>query len=213
MTLRIIGSGFGRTGTRSLKEALEHLGFGPCHHMEEILQNPEQVVLWQQIAAGQPCDWSEVFAGYSAQIDWPGAHMWRDLAQAYPEAKVIHSIRPEESWWRSFSATIGLFLKVRGRMDLPPHINQMMDVTEQFIAEDTFGSDVEDKAAALAAYRRRTQEVQASIPAERLLVFDVAEGWEPLCAFLGVPVPDVPFPHRNVTDAFWDLLGGAPEAA
>src|SRR5580765_7820078 len=99
MSLAIIGSGFGRTGTASLKRALETLGFGPCHHMEEVLAHPEQVPHWRQCIAG-------------TQVDWPGAHVWRELAKAYPEAKVIHSVRPEEAWWTSFSATIGKLLSV-----------------------------------------------------------------------------------------------------
>lgn len=103
MTLRVIGSGFGRTGTRSLKEALETLGFGPCHHMYEVVANPPQVAFWQGVAQGEPQDWSAVFEGYGAQVDWPGAHVWRELAAAFPEAKVVHSVRPEASWWRSWT--------------------------------------------------------------------------------------------------------------
>jgi Sulfotransferase domain len=101
MGLKIIGSGFGRTGTMSLK--LEQLAFGPCHHMEELLVHPEQVHLWQGIIAGRGMNWEEVFAGYNSQVDWPGAHVWQDLAAAYPQAKVIHTVRPEEHWWKSFS--------------------------------------------------------------------------------------------------------------
>ena len=117
MALQVIGSGFGRTGTRSLKEALELLGFGPCHHMEQVFENPTQVAFWQAIAGGETADWEKVFAGYSAQIDWPGCHVWRELAAAYPEAKVIHSHRDPEKWRGSFSQTIGK-LMTRHR-DLP----------------------------------------------------------------------------------------------
>ena len=109
MTLSVIGSGFGRTGTMSLKNALEQLGFGPCHHMEEVFEHPEQVQHWQVVAAGDTVDWNTVFEGYHSQIDWPGAHVWRDLAKTFPNAKVVHSVRPEESWWNSFSKTIGKF--------------------------------------------------------------------------------------------------------
>jgi hypothetical protein len=107
MGLKVIGSGFGRTGTMSLKRALEQLAFGPCHHMEEILAHPEQVPHWQAVVAGQAVNWDEVFAGYRSQVDWPGAHVWQELAAAYPQAKVIHTVRPEEQWWKSFSQTIG----------------------------------------------------------------------------------------------------------
>src|SRR5260370_35399633 len=101
MVLAVIGSGFGRTGTRSLKDALEELGFGPCHHMEEIFEHPDQVPYWQAIATGKTVDWNAAFEGYGAQVDWPGAHVWRQLAAAFPEANVVTRVRPEASWPRS----------------------------------------------------------------------------------------------------------------
>lgn len=210
MSLAVIGSGFGRTGTRSLKAALEQLGFGPCHHMEEVFGDPRQVPYWQAVAEGRPVDWREVFAGFGSQVDWPGAHVWRELAAAFPEAKVVHSVRPEDAWWKSYSATIGKFIATYKDMQLPPHIRDMVVAAESMIAEQTFGGAPNDRDAALAAYRRREAEVRAAIPAERLLVFDVAEGWEPLCAFLGVPVPATPFPHHNTTVEFWEVFGGKP---
>jgi hypothetical protein len=210
MTLQIIGSGFGRTGTRSLKEALETLGFGPCHHMEEVFANPPQVGLWGEIIGGDRDALREVYAGYRAQVDWPGAHVWREAAQMFPNAKVVHSMRPPESWWKSFSSTIGKLLQVYPKMQLPPHIRQMMDQMAPVISDATFGGKPLDHDAALAALARREAEVRAAIPADRLLVFDVAQGWEPLCAFLGVPVPATPFPHRNVKEDFWAVVGGEP---
>ena len=198
----IIGSGFGRTGTASLKRALETLGFGPCHHMEEVLQNPDQVAHWQAIASGDDVAWDEVFKGYRSQVDWPGAHVWRELAAAYPDAKVIHSVRPDEIWWKSFSATIGRMLSEYHDMPLPPHVKAMMAAMDIAIVKDTFGGQHLDKAAALAAYHRRADEVRAAIPPERLLMFDVSEGWAPLCRFLNVPVPSEPFPHVNSTEEF-----------
>jgi hypothetical protein len=212
MTLSVIGSGFGRTGTKSLKEALETLGFGPCHHMHEILEHPEQVVYWQAVAAGRPVDWNEVFAGYGSQIDWPGAHVWRELAAAFPEAKVVHSHRPEDVWWRSFSRTIGKLMQTYRQMPLPPHIVDMMDAWGALAGKETFGGVFDDRETAIAAYRLRLEQVRAAIPAHRLLVFDVAEGWAPLCRFLGVPAPETPFPHHNVRADFWDVLGGEPAA-
>jgi hypothetical protein len=210
MALKIIGSGFGRTGTMSLKRALEQLAFGPCHHMEELLVHPEQVHYWQGIVAGQRMNWEEVFAGYHSQVDWPGAHVWRDLAAAYPQAKVIHTVRPEEHWWRSFSQTIAALLTSDQEMRPPPHVAAVMQVATQIISTQTFGGPLTDKQAALAAYRRRTEEVRAAIPPERLLVFDVAEGWEPLCRFLDVPAPVTPFPRLNSTEEWWRLVKGEP---
>jgi len=211
MTLTVIGSGFGRTGTMSLKDALEQLGFGPCHHMEEVFEHPEQVAHWQAFASGETVDWSAVFAGYSSQVDWPGAHVWRELAAAFPEAKVVHSVRPEESWWNSFSKTIGKFFASYQQIQLPPHVRAMSDVMIEMVAQGTFGGQFADRATALAAYNKRNEQVRATIPSERLLVFDVAEGWGPLCRFLDVPVPDSPFPHRNKIAEFWELVGGNPD--
>ena len=210
MALKIIGSGFGRTGTLSLKQALEILDFGPCHHMEEIiLHHPEQVSHWQAIAAGDPVNWDAVFAGYRSQVDWPGAHVWRELAAAHPDARVIHTVRPEELWWKSFSATIGRLLSGYKDMPAPPHVKAMMDVAHDIICIKTFGGSG-DCESALAAFRRRTEDVRAAISPERLLVFDVAQGWEPLCRFLDVPVPAVPFPRVNSTEQFWELIKGNP---
>lgn len=120
MTLKVIGPGFGRTGTKTVKLALEHLGFGPCHHMYEVFDDPPQVAHWQDFAAGKPVDFTEVFKGYRSQIDWPGAHVWRELAEAFPDAKVLLTRRPEESWYRSYSRTIGKFMRLYKTLDLPP---------------------------------------------------------------------------------------------
>ena len=211
MSLDVIGSGFGRTGTRSLKEALEILGFSPCHHMEEVFANPEQVPQWEAIVNGDMTKLVDVFAPYRAQIDWPGAHVWRELAVAYPAAKVIHSTRPFDSWWKSYSATIGKLVTVYPKMTLPPHVRRMFDVMTKAIGEATFNSTPLDQAAARAAFEQRERDVRAAIPANRLLVYDVAEGWEPLCTFLGVPVPARPFPRLNTKDEFWAVVGGEPE--
>lgn len=210
MALDIIGSGFGRTGTRSLKAALERLGFGPCHHMEEVFHHPEQVPFWQRISAGEPVDWAEVFHGYRAQVDWPGAHVWRELAATYPKARVIHSHRPEEKWWASFSETIAKLIRSYHGMPMPPHIRAMLEAAETFVAQKTFDGTPQVKEVALAAYRKRLADVKAAIPAARLLVFDVADGWAPLCRFLGVPAPAEPFPHLNEKTEFWERLGGEP---
>ncbi len=215
MSLDVIGPGFGRTGTASLKQALEILGLGPCHHMEECFAHPEQVPYWQDLGAGKAVAWDTVFAGYRSQVDWPGAHYWRELTAAYPGAKVVLSVRPEESWWKSFSATIGALIGAyrAGQLPpLPPHLLGMMAVAVEMVETHTLGCPASDHDGVLAAYRLRAAQVKAAIPAERLLVFDVAEGWGPLCAFLGKPVPDEPFPHVNSTADFWAALEGGPSA-
>ena len=209
MGLKIIGSGFGRTGPMSLKRALERLAFGPCHHMEELLVHPEQVHHWQQIATGRRMNWEEVFAGYDSQVDRPGAHVWRELVAAYPQAKVIHTVRPEKDWWRSFSETIAALLTSDQQMPQPPHVLALMRVASEMISQ-AFGGFLTDKELAIAAYRRRTPEVRAAIPPERLLVFDVSEGWQPLCRFLDVAVPATPFPRLNSTEEWWRRVKGEP---
>lgn len=211
MPLDIIGPGFGRTGTASLKRALEILGYGPCHHMEEVFANPHQVSHWEAVGHGHPVVWDTVFEGYRAQVDWPGAHPWRDLVAAYPNAKVVLSVRPEESWWKSFSSTIGTLLQDVENPNRPPHVRTMLGVGQRMIVEQTFGAPVTDKQAACAALRRRTEEVRAEVPADRLLMFDVSEGWEPLCRFLEVDIPGEPFPHVNSTAEFWELVNGGPK--
>lgn len=209
--MQVIGSGFGRSGTKSTKDALEMLGFAPCHHMYEVVDHPDQVAHWQAVFAGQAVQWHAVFAGYRAQVDWPGAHVWRELAQAYPEAKVLHTVRPEDSWCASFATTIGKLSHTYKDMELPPHIAAMMEATMGALTEQTFDGDMTDPDKLRRAYRQRTEQVRDTIEAERLLVFDVAEGWEPLCRFLGVPVPAGPFPHMNHRADFWQALGGEPD--
>lgn len=210
MTLEVISSGFGRTGTTSLKLALEMLGFGPCHHMDEVLASPAQVALWQDYTAGKPVDIADFFAGYRAQVDFPGAHIWRELSVRYPKAKVLHTVRPEEAWWASYSRTIATLNATHRSLDLPPHVHGMLDVADELFTRRTLGGDPTDREACIAAFRARQAEVQATIASERLLIFDAAQGWEPLCAFLGVPVPNQPFPRRNDPAAYWDGLGDPP---
>lgn len=210
MALAVIGSGFGRTGTKSLKEALERLGFGPCHHMHEVVEHPEQVAHWQALAEGRDVHWNDVFHGYRSQVDWPGAHVWRELADAFPGAKVVHTVRPEDDWWMSFSRTIGKLMARYRQLPLPPHVAAILDAWDRLAGNGTFGGRLDDRETAVAAYRLRTEQVRHAIPAERLLIFHVGDGWEPLCRFLGVPVPATPFPHHNLRADFWEVLGGEP---
>jgi hypothetical protein len=178
--------------------------------MHEILAHPEQVAYWQELADGKTPEWNDVFSGYRSQVDWPGAHFWRELADVYPEAKVVHTVRPEENWWASFSVSIAKLMKTYKQLFLPPHAKDMLDAWAKFAGEETFGGRFDDRDTALAAYRLRTQQVQETLPPERLLIFNVAEGWEPLCRFLGVPTPSTPFPHHNLRADFWEVLGGKP---
>jgi len=195
MPLDVIGAGFGRTGTLTLKTALERLGFGPCHHMVEVIGNPEQVPFWNRAASGQPVDWEDVYGAYRSTVDWPSCHFYRQLAERYPAAKVILSTRDPERWYESMKDTI---LRTMADMELAdePPADHPMIFGWMIITRDTFNHDF-SKDNVIAALERHNAEVQRTIPAERLLVFEAAQGWEPLCAHLGVPVPDEPFPRVN----------------
>ncbi len=211
MGLKVIGSGFGRTGTMSTKLALEQLGFGPCHHMVEVMGNPAQPAHWDALAAGEEVDWEEVFAGYNSQVDFPGAAFWHETSIAFPDAKVVHTERPEEEWWASQSKTIGKFFALRTTIPLPPPLASIFETMDRLFATPLFGKLDRDRA--IAAYRENNRKVRALIPAERLLVFSPADGWEPLCAFLNVSVPATPFPRSHARDEFWAHFGGEPEGA
>lgn len=206
MTLSVIGSGFGRTGTMSLKIALEQLGLGPCHHMEEVMDNPGQLEHWRSAARGESVDWEKVFEGYGSAVDWPGAHFWRELAAAYPDANVVHTTRTVESWWASFSKTIAMVLSQAGPKGPVNDMETIPEMAHEIVAAQTFGGRHEDKQTAMEEFEKRERDVISSIDADRLLVFDVRQGWEPLCDFLELPVPEGPFPRSNDQDAFWELV-------
>ena len=188
MALKVVGSGLGRTGTKSLQTALNMLGVGPCHHMVEVFAHPESVPLWIEAGAGRP-DWDKIFDGYGAMVDYPGARYWRELAAFYPEAKVLHSVRDPDRWFDSTQATIfapGSPVTTDG--PLSPFF-------------DSFAGDIRghlhDRAFMVDHFRRHSEAVIQAIPPERLLVYEAGQGWGPLCAFLGVPIPDAPYPSEN----------------
>lgn len=193
MTLSVIGAGFGRTGTDSMREALNILGFGPCHHMHEVINNPEQRRLWSELANGATADWEKLFHGYRATVDWPSAHFWLELATAYPHAKILLTTRSSESWLKSIQNTI--FRSVRENSD-PRSIGR------KIIMDKTFGGRLDDPDHVVAVYERHNTEVQKTIDPERLLVHQSTDGWNPLCQFLGVAIPDSPYPRRNSAEEF-----------
>ncbi|MEM7224656.1 MAG: sulfotransferase family protein [Pseudomonadota bacterium] len=193
MALAVIGAGFGRTGTDSMRLALEQLGFGPCHHMSEVTSNPDQLRQWRALADGRKPDWETILAGYRSAVDWPSAYFWRELAAAYPDAKVLLTLRSAESWYESMRNTI---IPVIADTEDPASIGRWA------ISEGTFSGRLEDREHAIAVFERNTAEVQGAFGPERLLTYHIGDGWTPLCAFLGVPVPDAPFPRSNSTAAF-----------
>jgi len=203
--LEVIGAGFGRTGTNSLKWALEELGFAPCHHMVEVIGNPEQTALWAAAARGEAVDWERIFEGFRAQVDWPGARYWRELAAHYPKAKVILSVRSPESWHKSVMSTIYPAI-MEGCEHEDPARRQHSRMAYETIVEQVFDGRMDDPEHAMAVFQRHNETVKATIPADRLLVFEAKEGWAPLYRFLGVPEPATPYPSRNSSQAFSDLL-------
>ena len=199
-TLRVIGAGVGRTGTVSMREALVRLGFGPCDHMLENLEHPERFALWAEALrhkdAGAPIDWRPLLTGFQAIVDWPGAYFWRELTAAHPKAKVILTVRDPDRWYDSIERTIFHMIAESGS-------EPGLDVPNEIIRDRTFQGRLTDRAHCQAVFTEHNQAVREAIAPDRLLVFDVKDGWEPLCAFLDVPVPeDEPFPHANDTAAF-----------
>lgn len=200
--MKVIGAGFGRTGTLSMKAALEDLGFGPCYHMVEVFDKPQHVALWQAAAEGQRIDWNALFAGYNATVDWPACNFYESLMQAYPEAPVVLNVRDPERWYESVTNTIYQAGRALGDGPQPPQVQAFGRMIGTLIWGGTFGGQFEDKQHAIAVFNRHIAEVKERVPPERLLIFDVQEGWEPLCHFLGVAAPDKPFPRLNDTAAF-----------
>jgi hypothetical protein len=198
MALQVIGAGLGRTGTMTLKAALEQLGFGPCHHMIEVLQHPEQDATWLAAVNGEAIDWDSFLAQYRSSVDFPSCHFYRELARHYPQAKVILSRRDPKKWYASISKTIFEVTQSIERDEKPRDTHSQLLMR---LIEETFQNHY-DEAHVIAAYERHNAEVVRVIAKERLLVFEPEHGWDPLCDFLKVPVPPAPFPFTNTTEEF-----------
>jgi hypothetical protein len=202
MSLEVIGAGFGRTGTMSLKLALEQLGFGPCYHMLEVFRRPGDSERWEEAARGEPTDWRQFLKEFRSAVDWPVAYFWRELWEVFPDARIILTERDPEAWHQSISQTIFEFM--RREVDpasLDPIHRAQRSMGRYVVSESTFGNRF-DKAHVLDVYRRHNEDVKRLVPSEKLLVFDGAQGWGPLCAFLGVSVPAAPYPKTNTTEEF-----------
>jgi len=203
MTLRVIGLGLGRTGTFSMKFALEHLGFGPCHHMEEVDgKNPDVVALWSGLAAGKG-DIRTAYAGFNAALDWPTAAFAPELYAAYPDAKFLLTRRDPEAWYSSFSQTI--YPLIVPGPDVPQDVLPFLDIVRSVVRKTGFAVP-SSRDEIIDACKRHEARVRAMIPADQLLVHEVGQGWEPLCRYLGVPVPDRPYPRSNNQKEFWESI-------
>jgi hypothetical protein len=203
--MQVIGVGVGRTGTYSLKLAINQLGFGPCHHMEEVLHNmPVHVPLWSAAAAGEP-DWMRIYDGYESAVDWPTACFFRELVREFPSAKFVLTQRDPKRWADSFGATI--YRLLAGRDRAPDEMRAWLDMASDVIARTGFPAGL-DREELTQAFIAHNDAVNETIPVNQLLVFEVKDGWEPLCTFLDVPVPAEEFPRTNHREEFWDRVNG-----
>lgn len=199
MTLKVIGAGFGRTGTSSLKIALEKLLAAPCYHMSEVIGNPGHIDLWLDVANGEP-DWEKIFDGYAATVDFPAASYTMELAKAYPDAKILLSKRDAKGWYDSTQETI--------------FSRRMQDVTKgtkwrrmiEGTIDEHIGGDENDHDAVIKAFNNHNARVQETFGTDRLAVWEPGDGWQPICDLLGVPVPDEPFPHVNSREEFTGIF-------
>ncbi len=193
MGLKLIGAGLGRTGTSSLKLALEQLGFGPCYHMTEVLMDPWRGDSWVRAADGKP-DWTRIFEGYSSTVDYPGCTFWRELIKFYPSANVLLSVRDPGEWFDSTQQTI--FSDEHNKPFAQSSLREFFEKT----VFGTFDDRIHDRDFMTGAFERHNDEVRRLVPSDRLLVFEATHGWTPLCKFLGVPIPDSPYPRVNTRE-------------
>lgn len=207
--LKVIGAGFGRTGTHSLAAALDKLGFGPCYTLPEVNKNPGHVEIWNEAIDGRSVDWSAVYQDYRSAVEWPTVSFLRQLLPAFPEARVILTMRDPDSWYESAAATIFPGLEATAQHP-DPEIRARSSMKRRLILEQTFSGNYWDKAHAVKVYRTHIQDVIEMVPANRLLRFRVADGWGPLSEFLEVREPDEPFPWRNERAS---MLASAPDWA
>ena len=212
MSLKVIGTGLGRTGTHSLKLAIEQLGIGKCYHMVELFQQPERLKYFKKAEKCEIVNWDELFDGYHAAVDYPVARYYKQISDFYPEAKVIHTLRDPEEWYESASATIFWaskpyslkILKLAVHLPFSSEARRRIPVLlyNRKLSDWEFGKDLNDKTTVVKRYNDHYKEVVRIIPKERLLLFDPKEGWEPLCRFLNVQVPSEPYPRSNTRKEF-----------
>jgi hypothetical protein len=205
--LKVVGAGLGRTGTNSLKVALEQLLGAPCYHMAEVLSHREHVPHWAAAYDGRLPDWGQLFDGYDAAVDWPMAGLWQPISEAYPEALILLSNRDPDAWWNSASGTI--FVAMKRALD-EDSSNPWTEMAARMM--NSFCPDWQDETAAKAAFVAHYENVRRTAPAGRLLEWSPSDGWEPICERLGVAVPDQPFPHTNTTEDFQAMLAGGPSS-
>ncbi len=219
----VLGAGLSRTGTFSLKAALEELGFGPCLHGFDFLGDPERIRDW--IATHrrpESADWDALLGGFGSAVDLPVAIFWREICAHYPDLKVVLSVRDEDAWYDSVTQTVfrwalpshprirrigGRFLQATSRW-LPPYPAMGYEVVIEGLYKGRL-----DRAGALQVYRQHNEAVLSTLPPERVLLWRASDGWDPLCEFLEVPVPDHPFPRLNDRASLQELIRQFPKHA
>jgi hypothetical protein len=199
--LQVVGVGLGRTGTNSLKLALEELLGGRCYHMFELMQRPQDLPAWERAVQGEEVDWGSLFGGYAASVDWPGCAFWRELRAANPDAMVLLSTRDSpQTWWASMERTIVPVLSGPPIGDDPNSKRGQDMIREMF--RTRFTPEWADREGASAAYERHCEEVRSEVPSEKLIEWQAGEGWEPICEGLGIALPGTDFPHENSSGDF-----------
>lgn len=221
--VKIIGAGLPRTATLTQKAALEMLGAGPCYHMVSVLTDLSLVHRWKDAldrkTGGGQIAWGEIFAGFTATVDWPGAFFYQELMETYPDAKVLLSIRESEAWarsihdtiWEAMSGDTAMHHLAMARARIEPEWRQYLDLMTEMWARSGLLDPSEgsiDQGALATAFERYNDQVRKYVPPERLLMWSPADGWEPLCEFLGVHVPSAPLPRLNDSAAFAGMTIG-----
>ncbi len=212
---KVINLGLGRTGTMSLKYALEQIGLTACYHFSDLHKHPEHIPLWRAISQGESVDWDSMFTGYQATVYWSLAYNYQSLLQQYPDIKVILTVREPEKWYQSMHDTIYRYNRLTLSRKVLLHLLSlfrpglknlyaMWQLQEETLWRDTFHNRFHDKEHAIAVFNEHIQDVQQKVPADRLLVYKIQEGWQPLCHFLQIPEPNIPFPCVNDSDAFME---------
>ena len=202
--LKILGAGFSRTGTSSLKRALEILELGPCYHMHEVFLNPENPKAWTE-AMTNTANWQELFRGYQSAVDAPTCHFWQQIHDAFQSSKVILTERDPDEWYESYYSTI--FQVLSNPSLMASSARATLEMVRKLELDHIFTGRFEDKAHAITIYTQHNQQVKNTLSSENLLVFNVSDGWEPLCTFLDIDIPDVDFPYRNSQAQFQSRVG------
>lgn len=220
MSIEILGTGLGRTGTFTLKLALEHLGFGRCYHMSELFQKPEGLYFFNKAEKGEMVKWNKLFEGYKSAVDYPVARYFRQLSEYYSDAKIIHTLRDPHEWYESAYKTIFMannlpvkrILKFASLYMFSKEIRRRLPVLiyNRKLMKLEFGTNLKDKKKIIAKFESHTENVIKKIPSKRLLLFNPSDGWKPLCNFLGAKIPEANFPFSNTFEEFLqkvDIIG------